>query len=520
MSPLIPTRFIPNQTWTSVALVVAAGLFGLLLIYVAGVIVDQADKVQQFGTVWTIVYFSIVGLGALLFIGATARIVYTLYGRQKSKEQRLERRDKSPSELSGSERSTQIRENIAEIDRVQASLDEDVRQHLQPMLTSFSEKQAAQRLEIVAFGSISCGKSSLLNALAGRQVFATDVRGGTTLRRSDIQWPGDQHVLLVDTPGLGEVDGAEHVQEAASAAQNADVVLVVVDGPLRDSEYKLIQVLRRMEKRLLICLNKADWYSAEDQQRLREQLARQTEGAVQLEDILTVQASSGYRLRYRVAVDGQTTEETVPLPASIDHLTKRLRETVRSDGKDLLLANLLLQSRSLLDQAKQKAVVALDQKAWTIIDSWALGAGTVAALPFPIVDVAAGVAINTKMVVDLAKVYDQQLDLSSASMLLGKLATNLVGILGTTAVVSGVSSLLKTVPGINFAGSLVQACVQLLITRWIGVVFMEYFKNEMQEPEGGLAGLAQREWKRMTTVAELKKLVDLARKNLTSTASN
>ena len=283
--------------------------------------------------------------------------------------------------------------------------------------------------------------------------------------------------------------------------------------------FRLVQVLHRMEKRLLICLNKADWYSAEDQERLRQQLTKQTEGAVKLEDILTVQASSGYRLRYRVSRDGSTTEEVVPLPASIDHLTKRLRETVRSDGKELLLANLLLQSRSLLDNAKQQAVAALDQKAWAIIDSWALGAGTVAALPFPIVDIAAGVAINTKMVVDLAKVYDQQMDLSSASLLLSKLATNLIGILGTTAVVSGVSSLLKTVPGINLVGSLAQACVQLLITRWIGVVFMEYFKNEMREPEGGLAGLAQREWKRLTTIAELKKLVDVARKNMTSGSS-
>ncbi|MDP1561935.1 MAG: DUF697 domain-containing protein [Pirellulaceae bacterium] len=519
MLPLIPTRFIPNQTWTRVVLILAAALFGLLLIYVPSFIVDQADKVQQFGTVWTFIYFSVVSVGVLLFLGGTGYLVYTLYGRQKSKEKRLERRDKSPSELNARERTTQIRENIAEIDRVQANLADDVRQQLRPMLDTFGEKQTAQRLEIVAFGSISCGKSSLLNALAGRQVFATDVRGGTTLRRSDIQWPGDQHVLLVDTPGLGEIDGAEHVQEAANAAQNADVVLLVVDGPLRDSEHRLIQVLHRMEKRLLICLNKADWYSAEDQQRLREQLTKQTEEAVKLEDVLTVQASSGYRLRYRVSLSGTTTEEVVPLPASIDHLTKRLRETVRSDGKDLLLANLLLQSRSLLDHAKQKAVAALDQKAMAIVDSWALGAGTVAALPFPIVDIAAGVAINTKMVVDLAKVYDQQIDLSSASLLLGKLATNLIGIVGTTAVVGGISSLLKTVPGINLAGSLVQACVQLLITRWIGVVFMEYFKNEMQEPEGGLAGLAQREWKRMTTMAELKKLVDMARKNLTSASS-
>lgn len=505
-----------DRSWKNGALILAVALAGLLLIYVSGAVVEQADRARQLGTFWLVAYLVAVGSGLVLFLGATGRVLYLLYGRTKAKEQRLERRDKSPSELSGSERAAQIRENLAEIERVRTGLQADVREQLEPLWQDFQEKQGGQRLEIVAFGSISCGKSSLLNALAGRAVFATDIRGGTTARRNDIQWPGDQHVMLVDTPGLGEIDGAEHVQAAAQAAENADVVLVVVDGPLRDSEFRLIQVLQRMEKRLLICLNKADWYSAEDQARLREQLAAQTGSSVGLEDILAVQAATGYRLRYRVSLAGETTEEVVPLPASIDNLTRRLTEVVRQDGKALLLANLLLQSRGLLDQAKQRATESLDKQAWGIIDRWALGAGTMAALPFPVVDIAAGVAINTKMVVDLAKVYQQELDLNSAGLLLGKLATNLVGILGTTAVVGGVSSLLKTVPGVNLAGSLVQACVQLLLTRWIGVVFMQYFKNEMREPAGGLAGLAKREWQRMTTLAELKKLVELARQQLSA----
>jgi len=514
---LIPWK--RDSSWKSWAVIAAVAIAGLLLIYLPGAVVEQADRARQFGTFWLVVYLVVVLSGILLFFGATGRVVYLLYGRTKAKEQRLERRDKSPSQLSGSERAVQIRENLAEIERVRSGLQAEVREQLEPLWQDFQEKQGGQRLEIVAFGSISCGKSSLLNALAGRAVFATDVRGGTTVRRNDIQWPGDQHVILVDTPGLGEIDGAEHVQAAAQAAENADVVLVVVDGPLRDSEFRLIQVLQKMEKRLLVCLNKADWYSAEDQAKLREQLAAQTGSTVAVEDILAVQAASGYRLRYRVTTSGETSEEVVPLAASIENLTRRLTEVVRRDGKELLLANLLLQSRGLLEQAKQRAAESLDKQAWGIIDRWALGAGAMAALPFPVVDIAAGVAINTKMVVDLAKVYQQEIDLNSASLLLGKLATNLVGILGTTAVVGGVSSLLKAVPGVNLAGSLAQACVQLLLTRWIGVVFMEYFKNEMREPVGGLAGLAKREWQKMTTLAELKKLVEMARRQLVQPSS-
>jgi hypothetical protein len=56
-----------------------------------------------------------------------------------------------------------------------------------------------------------------------------------------------------------------------------------------------------------------------------------------------------------------------------------------------------------------------------------------------------------------------------------------------------------------------------LITRWIGAVFIEYFRNEMSQPEGGLAGLARRQWERLTTVDELRKLVKDARQHLGDT---
>src|SRR4051812_5212695 len=149
-------------------------------------------------------------------------------------------------------------------------------------------KQSAHKLEIVAFGTISSGKSSLLNALAGRDVFQTDPRGGTTQERLEIPWPGDDRVTLVDTPGLGEVEGTERVAIAAEAARDADLVLLVVDGPLRDSEYQLLVKLSQMQKRILVCLNKADWYADEERQRLLEQIGSQVRGVVQAQDIIAV----------------------------------------------------------------------------------------------------------------------------------------------------------------------------------------------------------------------------------------
>jgi hypothetical protein len=75
--------------------------------------------------------------------------------------------------------------------------------------------------------------------------------------------------------------------------------------------------------------------------------------------------------------------------------------------------------------------------------------------------------------------------------------------------------MLKTVPGVGtVAGGVLQGVVQALVTRWIGAVFITYFRHEMREPEGGMAALARREWQRLTSTAELRKLVQIARNRL------
>ena len=74
---------------------------------------------------------------------------------------------------------------------------------------------------------------------------------------------------------------------------------------------------------------------------------------------------------------------------------------------------------------------------------------------------------------------------------------------------------IKEIAG-QIAGGVLQGAVQALITKWIGAVFIEYFRNEMQTPEGGMAGLARRQWEQVTMISELRKLVTSARQKLTA----
>jgi len=193
---------------------------------------------------------------------------------------------------------------------------------------------------------------------------------------------------------------------------------------------------------------------------------------------------------------------------------------VEREGGDLLLANLLMQSRGLVDEAKERVLAALDEEADRVITKYMWAAGGVTAVnPVPLLDLAGGSAITVKMVLDLAHVYRQKVDADTIVELLAQLGKNLVAMLGASAaapaLAAAVGTVLKTVPGVGtIAGGLIQGLVQAVVTRWIGRVFRVYFRNEMQPPPGGLAELARREWRAVTSPDELRKLIQRGRRKL------
>ena len=231
--------------------------------------------------------------------------------RQKAADR--ERRSLSPSQMSAGAQTQEIDDNLATGREVAAAgrVTPEVQKEIAAAVEELEAKRQAQQLEIVAFGTISSGKSSLLNALAGRQMFRTNVVGGTTVTRSEIPWPAGDRVVLVDTPGLAEVRGESRAAEAAAAAKNADLVLFVVDGPLKSYESELLEALAAMEKRIVVCLNKEDWYDAEQRDELVQQLVEQVSPAVNGADVVAVRSRPTKRRRVHVLSDGSEQDEEV-----------------------------------------------------------------------------------------------------------------------------------------------------------------------------------------------------------------
>ena len=75
---------------------------------------------------------------------------------------------------------------------------------------------------------------------------------------------------LVDTPGILEAGDAGYTREemARRVAVRSDLLLVVVDGDLRASEFGVLQSIADLGKRLLLVLNKRDLRGVEEERRL------------------------------------------------------------------------------------------------------------------------------------------------------------------------------------------------------------------------------------------------------------
>ncbi|MCA9229226.1 MAG: DUF697 domain-containing protein [Planctomycetales bacterium] len=471
-------------------------------------------------------YLALVSLGGVILVGLSLWLLGRLLQNSLAKQRQREQRIKNPSELSTNQQQQELSTNLAasrayiDDETVSAQLRSEVQRGLQEL----EDKQQSNRLEIVAFGTISSGKSTLLNALAGREVFAADVVGGTTSVRSEIAWPGSDRVVLVDTPGLAEVRGESRATAAAAAAKDADLVLLVLDGPLKDYEADLVSRLSEMEKRVVVCLNKEDWYDQQDQEELLQQIAMQLP-SIERSDVVAVRAGTTVRQQIHIAADGQETTELLQSPPSVQKLAERLMQIVQHDGRELLLANLLLQSRGLVEESKKRVSAVLDRRAEEIVSRhmWAAG-GAAGINPIPLLDLAGGSAITVKMVLELAQVYKQPIDADMVVKMLEQLGKNLIAMVGATAaapaIATGIGSLLKTVPGVGtIAGGLVQGTVQALVTRWIGNVFIVYFQREMKTPPGGLAELAREQWQELTKPDSLRKLIQLGRRELMAPSS-
>jgi GTP-binding protein Era len=117
---------------------------------------------------------------------------------------------------------------------------------------------------VAVLGAPNAGKSTLVNALVGQKVAIVSAKAQTTRARlMGIALQDSTQMILADTPGLfspkRRLDRAM-VSAAWDGAQEADVILLVVDGRKKKREYlvEILESLKPRTERKILVLNKVD----------------------------------------------------------------------------------------------------------------------------------------------------------------------------------------------------------------------------------------------------------------------
>ena len=366
------------------------------------------------------------------------------------------------------------------LDQQLSQIDDEVaRQTLVERAKTVTRAFEQNCLHLVIVGSGSVGKTSLANALMGEMAGETAVTKGTTTQRQDyrVAIPAiDGEVILSDSPGLLDVGAAD--QASRELATQADLLLYVVDNDLHRMQYEILMQLLTVGKRTLVVLNKIDLYADDEVELLLGRLRHRVEKQMEPKDV--------------VAIAANPTDQTTP---DIQLLIDRIIAILRTEGRDLIANNILLQSQRLSSNVRQLLSQQRQQQADAIIDRYQwIGAGVLAATPLPVVDMLATAAVNTQMVVELGQVYGVAVSIEDAR----SLAISLAKTMGSLGLVKGALKLLTVGLQANLAtavaGKLLQGVSAAYLTRIAGKSFVDYFENQQNWGDGGMQAVVEKHY--------------------------
>ena len=370
-------------------------------------------------------------------------------------------------------------------DEIRASLAGDYAE-VQAML----DKLEHGHVHVAVLGRVSVGKSSLLNALLGREVFSVSPLHGET-RRAERQAWGEFDaggVFLTDTPGLDEIDGEERESMAREVAGRSDLVMFVVDGDMTASDREALASLTRLNRPVLLVLNKADRYTQREREQLLEALRERADGLVDRPNVVAASADPDERIYIETAPDGTETETRRRPPPDIAALQARLWEILERDGKTLAALNAGLFAGELSDKVAERLLGLRRKLGERVIRTYCVAKGVAVALnPVPVADLLAAAFIDIGMIVHLSRLYNLPLTRNEAGRLVRTVLTQLLTLMGTVWAVHFVASVLKLgTGGLSTAVTAgAQGAVAYYGTYVVGKVTERYLVQGKSWGEGG-----------------------------------
>jgi len=324
-----------------------------------------------------------------------------------------------------------VRESLAhDYDAVQAMLDKLDHGHL----------------HLSAFGRVSTGKSSLLNALIGEEKFSVSPVHGETRHSSIEAWSELQvgGVYLIDTPGLDEAGGEDRESLAKEVAGRSDLVIFVIDSDITDTELDALKAAISQGRPILLALNKSDLYTVSERDALLQSVRNKTEGIIDPKHVIAVAAQPRPQLVVEIDDAGNEQETLRHRDPDIAALRLKLWEILEAEGKTLAALNASLFASDLSDQVGRRILAARRDLGEKLVRTYCVAKGIAVAFnPVPVADLFAAAFIDVGMVIHLSKVYDLPLNQKEAGSIIKVIMAESAALMGTVWALHFVSSALK-----------------------------------------------------------------------------
>lgn len=303
-------------------------------------------------------------------------------------------------------------------------------------------------LHVAVFGRVSAGKSALGNALLGREAFTVGVLHGTTTQaeQAALDEAREEGLVLIDTPGINELDGEARERLAFDVAEVSDLVVFVADGDLTRDELDALKTLAATQRPVLLALNKSDRYAPAERDALLAQLRERARGLVREDDVVAVAARPAPRRV--VEIDGHGREHAREQAAApeVAALRERLLAIARREGKTLSALNAGLYASRLTDQVSARIAESRRRLADRLIRNYCLAKGVAVALnPVPVADLLAAAGMDAAMVLQLSRVYGLPLTRAESGRLVAVISAQLAALMGAVWGMQLVASALKGV---------------------------------------------------------------------------
>ncbi|MDB9488711.1 GTP-binding protein [Dolichospermum circinale CS-537/01] len=333
-------------------------------------------------------------------------------------------------------------------------------------LETMLDKLESMVVQIAAFGMVGRGKSSLLNALVGEEVFVTGPLHGVTRDAQMVNWSiseevlgtlkatlpsnGQSQVELIDTPGLDEVDGETRAALAEQIAKQADLILFVIAGDMTKIEQLALSQLREVGKPIILVFNKVDQYPETDRitiyEKIRDDRVRELLSPAEI-----VMASAAPLVRIAVQnSDGTRSVRLQKGKSQVEELKLKILEVLHREGKALVALNTMLYADHVNEQLVQRKLIIREENANQLIWKAVITKALVIALnPVTVVDILSAVIIDISLILGLSKLYGIPMTENGAVKLLQKIAVSMGGIGASELFANLGLSGLKTLLGIS-----------------------------------------------------------------------